>query len=215
MPPAIGGDANASDVLGRIISLPHLGTRQIVHAAERAPDQVLHLGVEFQPVGRIAPAIRHAFGRCLPGCAAVEAVESADVGVVDEDVLRVERIEVNAIVCGDVEPARGPAIRAHPDRVHLSPAPATVECAVGAEQIGRVNDVRIAGRDTQAGRSVEPDVFVLRLGPLFDVRRIKVGGGACRFAKDDGPVAAGVGGLRDAVVESSGCEPSFRPRKPT
>ena len=131
---------------------PHLRARQVVRAAEGAPDEVLHLGVELDPVGGVAPLPRDRRRRADPGLAAVLAAEQADVGVGDEDAPRVEGVEVDAVAGGHVEAAGGPAVLAAALGVDLGPGRAAVQRAVGAEEVGGVADVGV-GPAPPRGRS--------------------------------------------------------------
>src|ERR1019366_439893 len=112
VPAAVGRNAHSANIGPGVSVAPHLGPRQIVYAAKRAPDQAAHLGIERQPVSRVPPLSRNAIGRGLPGGASVVAVKGAYVGVIDENVPRVERVEVDAVVGSHVEAASGPPVAA-------------------------------------------------------------------------------------------------------
>src|ERR1017187_8418423 len=72
-----------------------------------------------------------------------------DVGVADDEVPGIEGIEVHAVAGSHVQAACGPGIAAHAHGGHRLPGLAPIECAVGAEQVGGIADVRVAGRYAQ------------------------------------------------------------------
>src|SRR5450756_296412 len=173
--------------------------RQVVSSAERSPQAPFHLWIEDHPVCGVAPVRGNPVGGRGPGGAAIVALESADVGVADDDVPGIEGVEVHAVVGGHVQAARGPGIVAHAHRVHRLPGLAPVEGAVGAEQIGGITDIRIGRRHTQAPGRVEEDVApaVQRAGldpGIYLVLRRLV-----RLLVNDGPGAPTVSGLADPV----------------
>src|ERR1039458_8959914 len=113
----------------------------------------------------------------------------------------VEWVEMHAVVGGHIEAPGGPGIVARADRVDGFPGPAAVECAVGAEQIGRITNVGIAGREAQAPGRVEEDVAATLLRAAFDPGSNHVLRGPVRLGVDDGPGGAAVGSLADAVED--------------
>ena len=88
------------------------------------------------------------------------AAKEADVGVVDEDVLWIERVELHAVGSGDVEAAGCPSIVRLADRVELRPGLSAIEGAVGSKEVGGVADVGVIGGDGEAVRGVEEDASV-------------------------------------------------------
>ena len=198
--PAVCRDAHPALVGLGIGATPHLGPRQVVRPAEGAPHAPLHVGIEDDPVGRVPPCVGDADGRARPRLAAVVA----DVRVGDEEPLRVERVEVDAVAAGDVEPARGPTGRAARRGVDLVPGLPAVERAVGAEEVGHVADVGIVGRGREVVGGVVPDVAAHLARALLDPRPVHVLRGPVGLAVDDAPALAAVGRLRDAVEEAGG-----------
>ncbi len=202
---------------------PHLRPRQVVGAAEGPPHEVLHVGVEREPVGGVPPARRDAARRARPRRAAVVAAEEADVRVRDVDALWVVRIELDAVGRRDVEPARRPAVLAAALRVHLRPRPPAVRRAVRAEEVGRVRDGRVVRRHREVVGRVEPHrVAVLRrtrLDPRTgEVRRGLVGLGvhhapglpAVRRLRDPVPPLLAAAGKHDAAEADVSLEREVR-----
>src|SRR5438270_511514 len=107
---AIGRNSHSTPESIRITSLPHLGTRQIVRARERAPDYASYLRIESDPVGGVLPAPGNAGDRTAPGCSRVRAFEQAYIGIGNEHVLYVERVEVDAVAGCDIEACGRPAV---------------------------------------------------------------------------------------------------------
>ena len=178
---------------------PNLRPRKVVSRAERAPHEARHLRIEGHPVGRVAPAQGNALDRARPGLSSVLAAKEADVGVRDEDALGIRRIPVDAVAVRDVETAAHPTAFASPRGVDLSPGLPAVGGAVSAEEVGDEADVGIAGRHRQVVGRVEPDRVAVGGRALLDPRGLEVRGRPIGLFVDDGPGAAAVGGLRDAV----------------
>ena len=200
-PPAVGRRSHAALVRVGIGAPPHLGTGQVVGAAEGAPHAPPHVGVEGDPVRGVAPRVGDAHRRADPGLAAVLAAEEADVGVGDEDSPGIERIEVDAVAARDIQASRRPGPR--PRRgVDLGPRLPAVERAVRAKQVGDVADVRVARRGGDVVGRVVPDVAAHLPRPLFDPGSGHVLGRPIGLAVDDAPGLAPVLRLRDAVEEA-------------
>ena len=196
---AVGRDAHTTHERPGIAIPPHLRTRQVVDPAECTPDPPFHLGIEDHPVGCVAPLRGNPVGGRSPGGAAVVAMESADVGVADDEVPGIEGIEVYAVAGSHVQAARGPGIVAHAHGGHRLPGLAPIECAVGAEQVGGIADVRVAGRYAQTPGCVEKDVLPAFERAALDPGRQHVLCRPIRFAVDDSPGASAVDGPADAV----------------
>ena len=76
--------------------------------AIHAPHSTAHLGIKHNPVGCIQPFAWHSGSRTLPTRATIFAAEKTDVCVGKELPVRVERIEVNTVDVGDIEPGARP-----------------------------------------------------------------------------------------------------------
>ena len=153
---------------------PHLRARQVVGAGHHRPDASPHSGVEDQPVGGVEPPARHAIRRCAgPTRAAVVRRKQADVGVADEHMPRVERIEVHAVIRGHVQPRRGPAAARHPPRIGRLPGRPAVQRAQRPPIIGSIADLRLLGRDAEPVRIFTPiGTEALAQPPVVHGRRL-------------------------------------------
>ena len=177
-------------------------------SAECAPDQPLHLGIEGKPVGCVPPRIRNPVCRCIPRLSAILAVKGANVGVVDEHMLRIERVELHAVVGRHVESAGCPVVFRSTHGVDLCPALSSIERPIGSEEVAGVTNARVAGSHSQAKwRVVEAVLAVVRSAAdctLFDPRRIEVGRRLRRFTEYDCPALACIDGLCNAVINLLG-----------
>ena len=105
--------------------------------AERAPQQAFHLRIEREPVGRIPPAFRHAVRRALPGPAAIIAMKTANVGVIDEDMLWIERVKLHTVAGSNIQPSRAPAVVSHAHRIDLGPRLPAIQRAPYKQSVAR------------------------------------------------------------------------------
>jgi hypothetical protein len=131
--------------------------------------------------------------------AAVLAAEEADVGVRDEDALRIVRVELHAVGRRHVETARRPAIVAARLGVRLRPGGAAVVVRYGAEEVRRERDVGRVRSDREVVRRVEPDRVRVLGGARLDPGRGEVREGRSDSACTTLQLRPAVARLRDAV----------------
>src|SRR5437868_67616 len=77
---------------------PHLRSRQIMRAARDRPYAAAHFRIEGHPICRVHPRTRDSVGCTGPTRSPILAAKRADIGVRDENPLRVERVEVHAVI---------------------------------------------------------------------------------------------------------------------
>ncbi len=172
---------------------------------KHAPHQPLDLRIELNPVSRVPPATRNALRRTHPRGPAIRALEQADVGVTDEHMVHVERIEVHPVARRHIQPPRRPSILPHPHRVHLLPHLPAVQRPVASKQIRRVADIGVRGGHAQAIWRIEPDRLVRR-APL-NPGNLQIGRRPVRLLEHNPPGIPPVGRLDDPRVS----DPPVRP----
>src|SRR5437879_10282545 len=135
---------------------PHLRTRQIVRVAIHAPHAATNFGIKREPIGRIQPLLRHAFGGALPGRAAVFTTEQSYVGVRQELPVRVEWIEMYAVHVSDIKASTDPLAQRYFARVSSPPTGAAVSGFHGPTQVSAVAKIRVLIGNSELQRIFSP-----------------------------------------------------------
>src|SRR5215831_8536230 len=135
---------------------PHLWSRQIVSAAVNAPHTALHLGIECEPIGSIAPLARHSRCRTLPALTRIFAAKQAYVGIGKKPAGRLERIELNTVNGRHIQTSTRPFSAGDLVRIDCRPGSAAISGLHCPAEVGGVGEIGIMFRNPNLKRVFTP-----------------------------------------------------------